>query len=92
MAKALDPNLVLLIVEDLKSNVTQASVARKYGVSRAVVSVISRKGVNYVKGCKNTDIFDERCLARKAKRCKGCGGLVYIFPCLTCESRNAGRS
>lgn len=62
-------------------------IARRVGVSDMTVRRVVR-GVwkpPPVALCEDDDPFREfRLLAR---RCPGCGGLVYQWPCLTCEMR-----
>jgi IS30 family transposase len=73
----------------LESGWTQRAIARHLGVSPAAISqTLKRHAIRRQQAIaegKSDDIFSE--LKKRAKRCPGCGGLVYEWPCHACHMR-----
>ena len=67
----------------------QRLIARQLQLSRSTVSRIVlgqwRPKTESTAALPFDDLFAEQRL--HAKRCDGCGGFVYHWPCLTCEAR-----
>jgi hypothetical protein len=78
----------LLVRERLAQQVALAEIAAETGLSTATVVAISegRIGPSRIAVDDDHPLRDEML---RAKRCPGCGGLVFIWPCLACQITGA---
>ena len=69
----------------LASGLSHLQISRRMGVSRRTVARIAaaprRKLVAADISDEHPAGFDPECM----NRCRGCGGRIYLWPCLRCE-------
>ena len=71
----------------LEFGASQRNVARHVGISVAVVNRIAQGKWRPTLKDDGHPYWRER---QRAKRCDGCGGYVYLWPCKTCSMRRRG--
>src|SRR5512138_3839320 len=69
----------------LAAGLSHQQISRRMGVSRRTVARIAAAGRRQLVAADISDErpagFDQECL----NRCRGCGGRIYLWPCLRCE-------
>ena len=84
------PKYVVLEIDRLlrENRWSHRRIARTLGVSHGVVGAIARGERGLHGRDAPLEVFDFHRRDLPAKRCPGCGGLVY-FPCVLCRTRRA---
>src|SRR5262245_49428619 len=71
----------------LAAGLNHSQVSRRTGLSRRTIARIAAQGRRKLVAADISDEqpagFDQECL----NRCRGCGGRIYLWPCLRCEIR-----
>lgn len=88
IAEAVEAQIERMLAEGRDS---QRRIAWKLGVARGTVNAIAR-GLRPARLSRDYPQSVEKALIRgPVAQCPGCGGLIYLYPCVACEARKPHR-
>lgn len=90
MRPAISPERAEAVRRALADGMKQREIARRVGISVGTVSRIASGRWNDPDADSRLSLvlYDEPHL--DARRCSGCGAMIYVWPCLRCHLEGAG--